>query len=296
MRDYDLAELARYIDWTPFFQSWELHGRYPKILDDVVVGEEARKLFHDAQAMLARIIAEKWVEARAVVGLFPANTVNDDDIEIYADEARDRVLMTWHNLRQQMAKPEGQPNWCLADFVAPRDSGVKDYIGAFVVTAGIGEAERVAAFEAAHDDYSAILLKALCDRLAEASAERLHERVRKELWGYAPDERLTNEALIAEQYRGIRPAPGYPACPEHSEKGPLFELLHAQEAIGVRLTESYAMLPMASVSGFYLSHPNARYFAVGRIERDQVEDYARRKGWDLATAERWLAPNLGYRA
>jgi 5-methyltetrahydrofolate--homocysteine methyltransferase len=296
MRDYDLAELARYIDWTPFFQSWELHGRYPKILDDAVVGEEARKLFHDAQAMLARIIAEKWVEARAVVGLFPANTVNDDDIEIYADEARDRVLMTWHNLRQQMAKPEGQPNWCLADFVAPRDSGVKDYIGAFVVTAGIGEAERVAAFEAAHDDYSAILLKALCDRLAEASAERLHERVRRELWGYAPDERLTNEALIAEQYRGIRPAPGYPACPEHSEKGPLFELLHAQEAIGVRLTESYAMLPMASVSGFYLSHPNARYFAVGRIERDQVEDYARRKGWDLATAERWLAPNLGYRA
>ncbi len=293
MRDYDLAELARYIDWTPFFQAWELHGRYPRILEDEVVGEEARKLFHDAQAMLERIINEKWVDARAVVGLFPANAVGDDDIEIYADEGRDRVLMTWHNLRQQMAKPQGQPNWCLADFVAPKASGVQDYLGAFVVTAGIGEAERVAAFEAAHDDYSAILFKALCDRLAEAFAERLHERVRRELWGYAADERLSNEELIAEDYRGIRPAPGYPACPEHSEKGPLFALLDAQ-AIGVTLTESYAMLPMASVSGFYLSHPDARYFAVGKIERDQVEDYARRKGWDLATAERWLAPNLGY--
>jgi 5-methyltetrahydrofolate--homocysteine methyltransferase len=296
VRDDDLAQIARYIDWTPFFQAWELHGRYPKLLDDAVVGEEARKLFADAQAMLARIIAEKWVEARAVVGLFPANTVGEDDIEIYADEARDRVLMTWHNLRQQMAKPAGQPNWCLADFIAPKDSGVKDYIGAFVVTAGIGEAERVQAFEAAHDDYSAILFKALCDRLAEAAAERLHERVRRELWGYAPDERLTNEQLIDEQYRGIRPAPGYPACPEHTEKGPLFELLHAQDAIGVTLTESYAMLPMASVSGFYLSHPQARYFAVAKIDRDQVEDYARRKGWDIATAERWLAPNLGYQA
>ena len=291
---WDLAELTRYIDWTPFFQAWELHGRYPRILDDAVVGAEARRLFADAQAMLKRMIAERWVQARAVMGLFPANTVGEDDIAIYADEARARVSMIWHNLRQQMAKPTGQPNWCLADFVAPKDTGVRDYIGAFVVTAGIGEDERVRAFEQAHDDYSAILFKALCDRQAEALAERLHERVRREFWGYAADEQLSNEQLIDEQYRGIRPAPGYPACPEHTEKGPLFELLQAQEAIGVSLTESYAMLPMASVSGFYLSHPQARYFAVGKIERDQVEDYARRKGWDLATAERWLAPNLAY--
>ncbi len=290
----ELATLSRYIDWTPFFQAWELAGRYPKILEDAVVGEEARRLFQDAQAMLERMMREKWVEARAVVGLFPANTVGDDDIEIYADEARDRVLMTWHNLRQQMAKPQGQPNWCLADFIAPRPSGVPDHIGAFVVTAGIGEEERVRAFEAAHDDYSAILLKALCDRLAEAYAERLHELVRRELWGYAPDERLSNDELINEAYRGIRPAPGYPACPEHTEKGPLFQLLGATERIGVRLTETYAMWPPASVSGFYFSHPQSRYFAVGKIERDQVEDYARRKGWDLATAERWLAPNLAY--
>jgi len=278
-QDYDLAELADYIDWTPFFQAWELHGRYPKILDDAVVGEEARKLFADAQAMLRQIVAEKWVEARAVVGLFPANTVADDDIEIYADERRDK---------------EGQPNWCLADLVAPKASGVADYIGAFVVTAGIGEDARVKAFEAAHDDYSAILLKALCDRLAEAFAERMHQRIRQEYWGYASEEALTNEQLVDEQYRGIRPAPGYPACPEHSEKGPLFDLLQAQANIGVSLTESFAMLPMASVSGFYFSHPQARYFAVAKIDRDQVSDYARRKGWDLATAERWLAPNLGY--
>ncbi|MCS6787390.1 MAG: methionine synthase, partial [Thiobacillaceae bacterium] len=291
---WDLQELTRYIDWTPFFQAWELHGRYPRILDDAVVGEEARKLFGDAQAMLARMIAERWVEARAVVGLFPANTVAVDDIEIYADESRTRVLMTWHNLRQQLYKPSDQPNLCLADFIAPKDSGVRDYIGAFVVTAGIGEEERARAFEAAHDDYSAILFKALCDRLAEALAERLHEKVRKELWGYAPDEAYSNEELIAERYRGIRPAPGYPACPDHTEKGALFALLDATGTIGVRLTESYAMWPAASVSGFYFSHPQARYFAVGRIGRDQLQDYARRKGWDIATAERWLAPNLGY--
>ncbi len=293
-RAYDLAELARYIDWTPFFQSWELHGRHPGILDDAVVGEEARKLFADGQAMLQRMIAENWIEARAVIGLYPANTVGDDDIEIYADEGRERVLMTSHHLRQQMAKPAGQPNWCLADFVAPKASGVADYVGAFVVTAGIGEAARAKAFEVAHDDYSAILFKSLCDRLAEAFAERMHERVRKEFWGYAADEALDNAALIAEDYRGIRPAPGYPACPEHSEKGELFRLLDATAAIGVELTESYAMHPAASVSGFYFSHPQARYFAVARIERDQVEDYARRKGWDLATAEKWLAPNLAY--
>jgi 5-methyltetrahydrofolate--homocysteine methyltransferase len=293
---YDLADLAAVIDWTPFFQSWELHGRYPRILEDEVVGEEARKLFADAQAMLKQMIAENWIEARAVVGLFPANTVNDDDIEIYADETRGKVLMTAHQLRQQMAKPIGQPNWCLADFIAPKASGTKDYIGGFVVTAGINEDARAKAFEAAHDDYNAILFKSLCDRLAEAFAERMHQRVRKEFWGYALDETLSNAELIDETYRGIRPAPGYPACPEHSEKGALFDLLDATAATGVSLTESYAMWPAASVSGFYFSHPDARYFAVAKIDRDQVADYARRKGWDLPTAERWLAPNLGYNA
>ena len=294
-REYDLAELAQLIDWTPFFHAWELHGRYPRILEDKVVGEEARKLFADAQAMLKRIIDEQWVEARAVIGLFPANTVEEDDIEIYRERETGReVFMTWHNLRQQMAKPEGQPNWCLADFVAPRETGIEDYLGAFVVTAGINEDEKARAFEAAHDDYSAILFKALCDRLAEAFAERMHQRVRKEFWGYAADETLGNDQLIKEEYRGIRPAPGYPACPEHSEKGALFELLDVPARIGVRLTESYAMWPAASVSGFYLSHPDARYFAVAKIDRDQLADYARRKGWDQATAEKWLAPNLGY--
>ena len=294
--DYDLAELVDYIDWTPFFQAWELHGRYPKILDDAVVGVEAKKLFADAQAMLAKMVEEKWIEARAVVGLFAASTVNDDDIEIYreTEDGRRETAMTWHNLRQQIAKPKDQPNWCLADFVAPKETGVQDYIGAFVVTAGIREDEKVKAFEAAHDDYSAILFKALCDRLAEAFAERMHERVRKEFWGYASEEARTNAQLVDEQYRGIRPAPGYPACPEHSEKGALFKLLDAPATIGVTLTESYAMLPTASVSGFYFSHPDARYFAVARIGRDQVEDYARRKHWDIATAERWLAPNLAY--
>jgi len=294
--DYPLEEIAGRIDWTPFFQAWELHGRYPAILDDAKVGEEARKLFADAQAMLRRMIAERWVEARAVFGLFPANAVGDDDIAVHADESRGEPLMTWHGLRQQMAKPAGNPDLCLADFVAPKDSGVKDYLGAFVVTAGVGEEARARMFESARDDYSAILLKSLCDRLAEAFAERLHERVRKEFWGYAPDESLTNAQLVAEEYRGIRPAPGYPACPEHSEKGALFGLLDATRAIGVSLTESYAMLPVSSVSGFYLSHPEARYFAVSRIDRDQVADYARRKGWDLPTAEHWLAPNLGYTA
>jgi 5-methyltetrahydrofolate--homocysteine methyltransferase len=290
-KNYDLAELAAIIDWTPFFQAWELHGRYPKILQDDVVGEEARKLFADAQAMLGRLIRENWIEARAVVGLFPANRI-EDDIAIYADEQRERQLMVWHNLRQQMQKPATQPNACLADYVAP--APVKDYIGAFVVTAGIREDEKVKAFEAANDDYSAILFKALCDRLAEAFAERMHQRIRTEYWGYAGEESLTSEQLIAEDYRGIRPAPGYPACPEHSEKGALFDLLNVSDNIGVTLTESYAMLPMASVSGFYFSHPDSRYFAVARIGRDQVEDYARRKGWDLAEAEKWLAPNLGY--
>ncbi|MHB1186332.1 methionine synthase [Thiobacillus sp.] len=296
LKAYDLAKLVEVIDWTPFFASWELHGKYPKILSDEVVGAEATKLYNDAQAMLKQMIAENWVEARAVFGLFPANTVNDDDIEVYADESREKVLMTWHNLRQQMKKPEGRANLCIADFVAPKASGLKDYLGAFVVTAGIGEDERAKAFEAAHDDYSAILFKSLCDRLAEAFAEHLHLRVRREFWGYAGEEALANDELIAEKYQGIRPAPGYPACPEHSEKAPLFEVLDATAAIGVKLTENFAMWPGAAVSGFYLSHPDSQYFAVAKIERDQVEDYARRKGWTLAEAERWLAPNLAYQS
>ncbi|MBU1225332.1 MAG: methionine synthase [Gammaproteobacteria bacterium] len=294
LKAYDLAKLVEVIDWTPFFASWELHGKYPKILSDEVVGTEATKLYNDAQAMLKKMIAENWVEARAVFGLFPANTVNDDDIEVYTDESREKTLMTWHNLRQQMKKPEGRANLCIADFVAPKSSGLKDYLGAFVVTAGIGEDERARAFEAAHDDYSAILFKSLCDRLAEAFAEHLHLRVRREFWGYAGEEALANDELIAEKYQGIRPAPGYPACPEHSEKAPLFEVLDATAAIGVKLTENFAMWPGAAVSGFYLSHPDSQYFAVAKIERDQVEDYARRKGWTLTEAERWLAPNLAY--
>ncbi|MCL6557035.1 MAG: methionine synthase [Burkholderiales bacterium] len=290
-RDYPLEEIARYIDWTPFFQTWDLHGRFPKILDDAVVGEEARRLYQDAQGMLAGIIQGKWLTANAVIGLFPANAVGDD-IEIYTDEGRSQVAMVHHTLRQQQEKPADRFNLSLADFIAPKSTGVPDYLGAFVVTAGIGIEEKLAEFEARHDDYQAILLKALADRLAEAFAELMHARVRREFWGYAPEESLSNEDLIAEKYRGIRPAPGYPACPDHTEKGPLFTLLEAPEAAGVRLTESYAMWPAAAVSGFYFSHPQAHYFAVGKIGRDQLEDYARRKGWDLATAEYWLAPLL----
>jgi len=291
---YPLDKIAEYMDWTPFFQAWELAGRYPKILQDEVVGEEARKLFADAQAMLKKIIKEKWLTANAVFGLFPANTVNSDDIEIYTDETRRKVAMTWHNLRQQTKKPADIPNYCLADYVAPKESGVADYIGAFAVTAGIGIDARVAEFEKQNDDYNAILLKALADRLAEAFAELLHARVRREFWGYATDETLDNDALIAEKYRGIRPAPGYPACPEHSEKGPLFELLQAPLNAGITITENFAMLPTAAVSGFYFSHPQSQYFATGKIDKDQAEDYARRKGWTLEEAERWLAPVLSY--
>jgi 5-methyltetrahydrofolate--homocysteine methyltransferase len=291
---YPLDKIAEYIDWTPFFQAWELAGRYPKILRDSVVGEEARKLFADAQAMLEQIIAEKWLTANAVFGLFPANTVNSDDIEIYTDESRSKVAMTWHNLRQQTKKPDDIPNYCLADYVAPKETGVADYIGAFAVTTGIGIDARVTKFEKQNDDYNAIMLKALADRLAEAFAELLHARVRREFWGYAADEGLDNDALIAEKYRGIRPAPGYPACPEHSEKGPLFELLMAPENAAITITESYAMLPTAAVSGFYFSHPQAQYFATAKVDKDQVEDYAKRKGWSLEEAERWLAPVLSY--
>jgi 5-methyltetrahydrofolate--homocysteine methyltransferase len=293
LRDFPLREIVPYIDWTPFFQTWELSGRYPRILHDEVVGEAARNLFADAQAMLQRIVDERWLQANAVVGLFPANSVGDD-VEVYADETRGRPLEVFHFLRQQAVKPEDRVNHCLADFVAPKSSGVRDYVGAFAVTAGIGAGERVEAFEARHDDYSAIMLKALADRLAEAFAELMHLKVRRDLWGYAAEETLDTEALIDEKYRGIRPAPGYPACPDHTEKEPLFDLLDAQGNAGVTLTESFAMLPAAAVSGFYFAHPQARYFAVGKIGRDQVEDYARRRGWDLATAERWLAPALAY--
>ena len=291
---FSLEEIARYIDWTPFFHSWEMHGSYPKILDDADKGEEARKLFEDAQRTLREIIAGKWLEARAVIGFFPANSVNDDDIEVYADESRTRVLTTLHHLRQQEEKPPGRPNQCLSDFVAPKDSGLKDYIGAFAVTAGLGIDEHVGRFEAAHDDYRAIMVKALADRLAEAFAELMHERVRKELWGYVPEERLGNEALIREEYRGIRPAPGYPACPEHTEKGLLWRLLDAEANAGIALTDHYAMWPAASVSGWYFSHPESKYFGLGKVNKDQATDYARRKGMSLAEAERWLAPNLGY--
>jgi 5-methyltetrahydrofolate--homocysteine methyltransferase len=294
LENYPLDILVDFIDWSPFFQAWELAGRYPKILDDKVVGEEARKLFADAQAMLKKIVKEKWLTANAVFGLFPANAVNSDDIEIYTDEKRNKVAMTWHNLRQQTKKPTDIPNYCLADYIAPKATGVQDYIGGFAVTTGIGIEKKMKEFEQAHDDYSAIMLQALADRLAEAFAEHLHLRVRREFWGYAADEALSNEDIIAEKYRGIRPAPGYPACPEHSEKGPLFDLLQAPKNAGITLTESFAMLPTAAVSGFYFSHPQAQYFATGKVDKDQVADYAKRKGWTVEEAERWLAPVLSY--
>ncbi len=294
LRDYPLDRLVAYIDWTPFFQAWELSGPYPAILKDAVVGEAARKVFAEGKATLERMIKERWVAAHGVLGLFPAAQVNADDIEIYRDESRREVFATWHNLRQQNHKPTGRPNLCLADFIAPKDSGVTDWVGAFAVTAGGGIERKIAEFEARHDDYSAIMLKVLADRLAEAFAEHLHERVRREFWAYASDERLDNAQLIAEAYRGIRPAPGYPACPDHTEKGALFALLEAQVNADMRLTESFAMLPAASVSGFYFSHPESSYFAVGKIGRDQLEDYARRKAMSFAEAERWLAPVLAY--
>jgi 5-methyltetrahydrofolate--homocysteine methyltransferase len=308
--NYDLSELKQYIDWTPFFQAWELHGKYPAILTDEIVGKEATKLFKDAQKMLDQIITEGWLKARAVIGFFPANSV-EDDIELYYDEKDKEVLITLHHLRQQNQKAPGLPNFCLSDFIKPvfsnspkgrepkspsfgETEGGIDYIGAFAVTAGIGIEEHVARFENAHDDYSAILLKALADRLAEAFAERMHERVRKEFWGYATGENLDNQQLIDEEYTGIRPAPGYPACPDHTEKALLWQLLKPTENAGITLTESYAMYPTAAVSGWYLSHPEAKYFGLGQISKDQVEDYAERKGMGLEEAERWLAPVLNY--
>ncbi|HEY1076273.1 MAG TPA: methionine synthase [Fontimonas sp.] len=293
-KDYPLAELREFIDWQPFFISWELKGRYPDLLNNPASGEAARKLFADAQAMLDTLIEEKWISASGVFGLFPAAQVGDDDVEVYADESRGTVLARLHNLRQQGEHREGVPNRCLADFVAPKDSGLHDYVGAFAVTAGLGCHDKVMAFKKANDDYNAILLESLADRLAEAFAERMHQRVRKEFWGYAADEHLDNNALIDEKYKGIRPAPGYAACPEHTEKQTIWQLLDVEHHTGMQLTESMAMWPGASVSGWYYAHPQAQYFVVGRINKEQVADYARRKGWDLQTAEKWLAPNLGY--
>jgi len=301
--DYPLQELLPLIDWVPFFNAWELAGRFPAILTDAVVGKQATELFHDAQAMLKRIVDEKWLKASAVFGLWPANSIGDDvevlvggpsgPIDSVGAEATP-TCTTLHFLRQQVDKPVERPDFCLADFIAPQDSGKQDWIGAFAVTAGGGIDAHVARFEADHDDYNAILLKSLADRLAETLAERLHQRVRTEFWGYAPDEALEVEAIIDEQYRGIRPAPGYPACPEHSEKATLFRMLDAERNAGMQLTESFAMLPTAAVSGYYFSHPRSQYFVVGRVSKQQAEDYARRKRVSLAQAERWLAANLDY--
>ena len=295
-RNYDLAEIARYIDWQPFFQTWDLHGRYPAILSDDTVGESARRVFSDGKAMLERIIAGRWLKANAVVALLPANTINDDDIEIYTDESRNEVAMVWRNLRQQTEKREGVSNKCLADFIAPKSidgkpSRIDDYIGLFAVTAGLGADEKSAEFERLLDDYSSIMLKAIADRLAEAFAECMHARVRKDLWGYAADEALDNDELIREAYRGIRPAPGYPACPEHTVKRELFGVLNC-ESIGLALTESLAMMPAASVSGFYFAHPQAQYFNVGRIGEDQLADYAARSGRDLEELRTALPSNV----
>jgi 5-methyltetrahydrofolate--homocysteine methyltransferase len=291
---YPLEELVPYIDWMPFFNAWEFTGKFPDILSDPIVGEAAGGLYADATCMLKRLVEEKWLRARAVVGLFAANSTGDDDINVYVDDTRQAVRRRLHQLRQQKSKAQDQAQLCLADFVAPAGSGRADYLGAFAVTAGIGIDEHVARFEAAHDDYSSIMLKALADRLAEAFAERMHERVRREFWGYAAAERFDGAALIREEYQGIRPAPGYPACPDHTEKATLWQLLDPVQNAGIRLTESFAMFPTAAVSGFYFSHPKAHYFGVGQIDRDQVQSYAQRKGMSLAEAERWLAPQLGY--
>ncbi len=292
--DIDLEALTNYIDWMPFFNAWEFHGKFPAILSDRVVGEAARKLFSDASVMLDKIVSERWLQARGVIGFHPANTIDHDDIRVFTDESRQDELMRLCHLRQQRSKASGQNHHCLSDYLAPLQSGLADYIGGFAVTAGIGIDEHVQRFEAEHDDYSAILLKALADRLAEALAEYMHERVRKEFWAYAADEQLSNDELIAEAYKGIRPAPGYPACPDHTEKAKLWALLDVERSIDLRLTESYAMFPTAAVSGFYFAHPEARYFSVGQLSRDQVESYAARKGMNVADVERWLAPNLGY--
>jgi 5-methyltetrahydrofolate--homocysteine methyltransferase len=292
--DIDLNELREYIDWMPFFNAWEFHGKFPQILSDATVGDAASSLYADATAMLDKIVDEKWLQARAVIGFYPANSVDHDDIVVFEDEKRKEIMHRFCHLRQQRSKADGHAQGCLGDFIAPADTGLSDYIGGFAVTAGIGIDEHVERFEKDHDDYSSIILKALADRLAEASAEYMHARVRREFWAYEPQESLSNNELIAEKYRGIRPAPGYPACPDHTEKGTLWELLDVEASIGLKLTESYAMYPTAAVSGFYFAHPEAKYFAVGKVDRDQVESYAERKGVSLQEAERWLMPNLGY--
>ena len=296
--DVPLGDIVPRIDWTPFFQTWELAGHYPAILQDPKVGEAARNLFRDAQEMLGKVVREQWLQARAVVGFWPANSNGAEDVTLYHGSGQEAVgripIATLHTLRQQLVKSDGRPNIALADFIAPDASGVRDFMGLFAVTTGIGLAERVTEFESVHDDYSSIMLKALADRLAEAFAEHMHERVRRELWGYAPNEHLDNVAIIKEQYQGIRPAPGYPACPDHTEKATIFRLLEATERAGITLTESFAMLPASAVSGTYFWRSEAQYFGVGKIERDQVEDYARRKSIPVEAAERWLAPNLAY--
>jgi 5-methyltetrahydrofolate--homocysteine methyltransferase len=289
----DLATLVPYIDWTPFFQTWELAGRFPKILEDEVVGKEATKLYNDAQAMLKKIVDEKWIGAKAVIGIFPANS-NGDDIEIYTDEKRNTVKAINHNLRQQTQKTQGAHNMCLSDFIAPKETGLKDHLGGFVVTAGIGIEKHLERFEKEHDDYSSILLKALADRLAEALAEYMHSEVRKNYWAYSPDEKLSNDELISEKYDGIRPAPGYPACPDHTEKITLFNLLDAEKNTEVHLTESLAMYPAASVSGWYFAHPQAKYFGLGQIQKDQVDDLAIRKAKHQQEVEKWLSSVLAY--
>jgi 5-methyltetrahydrofolate--homocysteine methyltransferase len=289
-RNFDLAELAQYIDWGPFFQVWDLAGPHPEILEDAVVGEAARHVHNDGLAMLKKAIDGRWLTAHGVITLLPANTVNDDDIEIYLDESRSEVALTWYGMRQQTKKPSNTPNRCLSDFIAPKGQG-EDYIGMFAVTAGLGIDKKLKEFEAAHDDYKSIMLKAIADRLAEAFAEAMHARVRREFWGYASEEHLENHDLIAEKYLGIRPAPGYPACPDHTVKGPFFEALNAGE-VDITITESFAMMPAASVSGFYFSHPDSTYFNVGKIGTDQLEDMAKRRGVPKEELERWLAPNL----
>jgi 5-methyltetrahydrofolate--homocysteine methyltransferase len=299
--DFPIRELVNYIDWTPFFHSWEIKGRYPDVFENMTYGREARHLFDDANELLDSIIQNQWLTAKATIGLFPANSIGDD-IEVYhfnknsakIEEDRSNVKYVLHHLRQQNKKADGLPNYCLADFIAPKNSGIKDYIGSFVVSAGFGTNELAKRYEDDQDDYRSILVKALADRLAEALAEKLHEVVRKELWGYEPNESLSNAQLIKEKYRGIRPAPGYPACPDHLEKKTLFDMLEIKNNINVELTESLAMYPAASVSGWYFSNPDSRYFAVNRILKDQVEDYAKRKGMPVKEIEQWLSPILGY--
>ncbi|MGI9544276.1 MAG: vitamin B12 dependent-methionine synthase activation domain-containing protein, partial [Cyclobacteriaceae bacterium] len=291
-KDFDLKEISKYIDWTPFFQTWMLKGKFPKILEDATIGKEATKLYKDANGLLDKIVSEELLFARAIVGLYPANSIGDDDVVVYLDESRTEPLKVFHFLRQQGKKGEGLPNICLADFVAPR--GKKEYLGGFAVTAGIGIESLIEQFDRENDDYLSIMVKALADRLAEAFAELMHEKVRKDLWGYAAAETWSNQELIAEKYHGIRPAPGYPACPDHTEKRSLFDLLEVEAHTGISLTESFAMYPAASVSGFYFSHPESKYFGLGKVEKDQVEDYASRKAMDLAIIEKWLSPNLSY--